>query len=233
MGFNLLLLWLYPVVIAPLFNRFAPLDDETLKQRLQQLVRRTGFSGKDIQVMDGSRRSAHSNAYFTGFGRNKRIVLFDTLLDSLDHAEIEAVLAHELGHFKLRHVMKRIALSAVLTLAALALLGWLASQPWFYTALGVERPSNAAALALFMLTLPVFTYPLRPIFALGSRKHEFEADAFAVEHAEGGPLISALVTMCDMNASTLTPDPVHSRFYDSHPPTALRVQRLRELMATA
>lgn len=232
MAFNLLLLWLYPAWIAPLFNKFRPLQDSILDERIQTLANKTGFRAGAVQVMDGSRRSAHSNAYFTGFGRNKRIVLFDTLLQSLSHEEIEAVLAHELGHFKLRHVIKRIALSAVLSLAGLALLGWLESRAWFYVGLGVSHVSQAVALALFLLVIPVFTFPLHPIFALGSRKHEFAADEFAVRHSSADDLISALVKLCDENAGTLTPDPLYSSFYDSHPPLALRVGRLRAMSST-
>jgi STE24 endopeptidase len=229
-GFNALVLVIYPTVIAPLFNKFEPLKDSTLAQRIGELLARTGFSSKGVYVMDGSRRSAHGNAYFTGLGRAKRIVFFDTLVERLQPAEIEAVLAHELGHFKLKHIAKRMAFSCVASLAVLALLGWLAGQPWFYTGLGVT-PSLVAgneglALVLFMLALPVFTFFTAPVASWMSRRHEFEADAFAARHASAGDLVSALVKLYEDNAATLTPDPMHSAFYDSHPPAALRVARL-------
>lgn len=230
-GFSLLMTWAYPTFIAPLFNKFSPLEDEALRTRIEQLLERCGFESSGIFVMDGSKRSAHGNAYFTGLGRNKRIVFFDTLMDDLDHDQIEAVLAHELGHFRLRHVAKRLIVSASVSLGALALLGWLIDENWFYTALGISTPSDHAALLIFLLVLPVFTYPLTPIGAMFSRKHEFEADAFAVEYAQGKALESALVSLYRENASTLTPDPLHSAFYDSHPPASVRIQRLRELQA--
>lgn len=228
-AFSLLMTWAYPTFIAPLFNRFSALEDETLRVRIERLLARCGFESSGIYVMDGSKRSAHGNAYFTGLGRNKRIVFFDTLMEDLDHEQIEAVLAHELGHFKLRHITKRLVLTTAISLALLALLGWLADAAWFYTALGISNPSNHAALLIFLLVLPVFTFPLTPIGSLFSRKHEFEADAFAVKHASGKALETALVSLYRENASTLTPDPLHSTFYDSHPPAAIRIGRLREL----
>lgn len=227
-GFNLFAIWAYPTFIAPLFNKFKPLEEGTVRNRVQSLLERTGFKSKGIYVMDGSRRSAHGNAYFTGFGKSKRIVFFDTLLDSLNEAEVEAVLAHELGHFKLRHINKRIVMMFSLSLAGLALLGWLIKQGWFYAGLGVDTPSIHMALALFMLVMPVFTFFLSPIMAWGSRKHEFEADAFACQQTDAGDLINALVKMYEENAKTLTPDPLHSVFYDSHPPAPVRIARLKE-----
>ena len=229
MAFSLFLTWAFPTFIAPLFNKFSPLEDAALRQRIEQLLTRCGFQSSGIFVMDGSKRSAHGNAYFTGVGRSKRIVFFDTLMKDLDHDEIEAVLAHELGHFKRKHIVKRLAVSAATSLVALALLGWLIDKPWFYTALGISTPSNHSALLIFLLVLPVFTYPLTPFGSLFSRKHEFEADEFAVEHADARALESALVTLYRENANTLTPDPVHSAFYDSHPPAPIRIRRLREL----
>jgi len=229
-GFNALVLVIYPTVIAPLFNKFEPLKDSTLAQRIGALLTRTGFSSRGVYVMDGSRRSAHGNAYFTGLGRAKRIVFFDTLVERLQPAEIEAVLAHELGHFKLKHIAKRMAFTFAASLIVLALLGWLAQQPWFYTGLGAT-PSLAGgnegmALVLFMLVLPVFTFFLAPLAGALSRRHEFEADAFAARHASASDLVSALVKLYEDNAATLTPDPLHSAFYDSHPPAAVRVARL-------
>ena len=226
-GFNLLVLWLYPVLIAPLFNRFEPLTDEALTTRLAALAERVGFRYGGIQVMDGSRRSSHANAYFTGFGGNRRIVLFDTLLNALTAAQIEAVLAHELGHFKLRHVTWRMAWSFGLSLAGLALLGWLAQQPAFYSGLGVSTPAPATALALFLLAVPVFSFPLTPLFSWASRRHEYAADRFAARHADREALIAALVQLSRDNAATVTPDPLHSLFYDAHPPMGLRVGQLR------
>lgn len=230
MAFNLVLLVVFPTFIAPLFNKFEPLSDEGLKQRIEALMRRCGFASKGLFVMDGSRRSAHGNAYFTGFGAAKRIVFFDTLLARLDGDEIEAVLAHELGHFKRRHILKRIVVTFALSLLFLALLGWLSTQAWFYTGLGVLpnllSDSHALALVLFFLTLPVFTFLLGPLSSLSSRKHEFEADAFAAQHASASHLVSALVKLYKDNASTLTPDPLYSAFYYSHPPAAQRIDRL-------
>jgi STE24 endopeptidase len=229
-GFQLLMMVLYPTVIAPLFNKFTPLSDDTLKARIEGLMTRVGFASKGLFVMDGSKRSAHGNAYFSGFGANKRIVFFDTLLERLAPAEIEAVLAHELGHFKLKHIVKRIVVMFALSLAFLALLGWLKTQIWFYTGLGVAPllgvPNDAMALLLFALVLPVFTFPFSPLTSITSRKHEFEADAFAASHSDARDLVSALVKMYEDNASTLTPDPIHSAFYDSHPPAAVRIQHL-------
>ncbi|MBZ8139572.1 peptidase M48 [Rubrivivax gelatinosus] len=229
-GFNLVLLVLYPTVIAPLFNKFEPLADEALKSRVQALMQRCGFAAKGLFVMDGSRRSAHANAYFTGLGASKRVVFFDTLLSRLAPAEVEAVLAHELGHFKRRHVIKRMAGIFGLSLAALALLGWLAGQPGFYMGLGVmpnlDAPNDALALLLFMLALPPFTFFVSPLAASLSRKHEFEADAYACAQADGRALASALLKLHEDNASTLTPDPLYARFYYSHPPAGERLAAL-------
>ncbi|NNG23708.1 M48 family metallopeptidase [Telluria aromaticivorans] len=229
-GFQLLMMVLYPTVIAPMFNKFTPLQDASLQERIEGLMARVGFASKGLFVMDGSKRSAHGNAYFSGFGSNKRIVFFDTLLARLDPQEIEAVLAHELGHFKLRHIVKRIVVIFTLSLAFLALLGYLKTQAWFYTGLGVTPMMNASndgmALILFMLVLPVFTFVLSPLNSITSRKHEFEADAFAAKHTDQAHLVSALVKMYEDNASTLTPDPLHSAFYDSHPPASVRVKQL-------
>jgi STE24 endopeptidase len=229
-GFHALVLVLYPTLIAPLFNKFEPLKDNRLAERIAALLARTGFSSKGVFVMDGSRRSAHGNAYFTGLGRAKRIVFFDTLVERLQPSEIEAVLAHELGHFKLKHIAKRLAFSFVASLAFLALLGWLIDQPWFYAGLGVTPSltgsNHGVALVLFALVLPVFTFVFAPVASLLSRRHEFEADAFAARHASARDLVNALVKLYQDNASTLTPDPLHSAFYDSHPPASLRVARL-------
>jgi len=229
-AFNLLILVIYPTLIAPLFNKFEPLRDETLAARVQGLMQRCGFAAKGLFVMDGSRRSAHGNAYFTGLGAAKRVVFFDTLLAVLTPAEVEAVLAHELGHFKRRHVLKRMAAVFVLSLAGLALLGWLASRSWFYTALGVApnlaAPNDALALLLFALVLPVFGFFVSPLAALLSRRHEFEADAYARAQASGADLASALIKLHQDNASTLTPDPVYVRFYYSHPPASERLAAL-------
>ena len=225
-GFTLLLVWAYPTLIAPIFNKFTPLKEDSIRQRIQSLLERTGFRSRGIFVMDGSRRSAHGNAYFTGFGKSKRVVFFDTLLQHLGEKEIEAVLAHELGHFKRRHVIKRMILSFSMSLIGLAILGWLVTQSWFYAGLGITQPSTHAALTLFMLIGPVFTFFLQPIMAWGSRRHEYEADSFAAEQTDAGELVSALVKLYKENASTLTPDPLHSAFYDSHPPAALRITHL-------
>jgi STE24 endopeptidase len=226
MTFTLIMFWAYPAVIAPLFNKFTPLENEALKQRIQTLMNKCGFHSKGIYVMDGSKRSGHGNAYFTGFGSNKRIVFFDTLLESLEPQEIEAVLAHELGHFRLKHIQKRLLSTMLLSFAALALLGWLAGQPWFYNGLGVSHPSSGMALLLFMLALPVFTVFLQPLLSRLSRKHEFEADAYAVQQSSGADLIHALVKMYRENASTLTPDPLYSSFHDSHPPAPVRISHI-------
>jgi STE24 endopeptidase len=229
-GFNLLLLVVYPTFIAPLFNKFQPLEDETLKARVTALMQRCGFAAKGLFVMDGSRRSAHANAYFTGFGAAKRVVFYDTLLAKLSPGEVDAVLAHELGHFKHRHIVKRIVALFAMSLVGFALLGWLASRTWFYTGLGVrpnlQGPNDALALLLFMLAVPVFTYFVSPLMAQFSRKHEFEADAFAVTQTSGKDLGSALLKLYEDNASTLTPDPVFVKFYYSHPPASERLARL-------
>jgi STE24 endopeptidase len=229
-GFQLLMMVLYPTVIAPLFNKFSPLADDSLRARIEGLMARVGFASKGLFVMDGSKRSAHGNAYFSGFGANKRIVFFDTLLERLAPQEIEAVLAHELGHFKLRHIVKRIVLLFAASLGFLALLGFLKGQAWFYAGLGVQpllgASNDAMALILFVLVLPVFTFVLSPLSSITSRKHEFEADAFAARHTDARDLVSALVKMYEDNASTLTPDPLHSAFYDSHPPASVRIRHL-------
>ena len=227
--FNMLVLVLYPTLIAPLFNKFKPLDDASLRVRIEALLRRCGFAAKGLFVMDGSRRSAHGNAYFTGFGSAKRIVFFDTLLSRLSGDEIEAVLAHELGHFKRRHVLKRLVVTFAISLVLLALLGWLAQQPWFYTGLGVTPAADgnqALALILFFMVLPVFLFFASPLNSLTSRKHEFEADAFAAKQTDPADLVSALVKLYQDNASTLTPDPLYTAFYYSHPPASQRIDRL-------
>jgi STE24 endopeptidase len=226
MGFSILMSWAFPTFIAPLFNKFTPLPDETLRKRIESLLERCGFHSQGIFVMDGSRRSGHGNAYFTGVGNSKRIVFFDTLLNSLEHDELEAVLAHELGHFKRRHVIKMLLTSAAITLVGFALLGWLSGQDWFYQGLGVPAGSNAAALLLFMLVAPVFTTFLQPVIAHFQRRYEFEADDFAASHTRPGFLISALVKLYRENASTLTPDPLYSAFHYSHPPAAIRIANL-------
>ncbi len=238
MGFQLLVLVLYPTVIAPLFNKFSPLPPGDARERIERLLERCGFRSSGLFVMDGSKRSGHGNAYFTGFGRAKRVVFFDTLLARLAPDEIEAVLAHELGHFRLRHVVKRVVLSAILSLALLAVLAWLAKAQWFYVGLGfdpnavpVAMARPGVALSLFMLALPVFTFVLAPVSAAYSRRHEFQADAFAAQHASATALVAALIKLYEDNASTLTPDPLHSAFYDSHPPATLRVARLQSLAA--
>jgi STE24 endopeptidase len=219
--------WAWPAFIAPLFNRFSPLQDASLSQRIEALLARCGFASKGVFVVDNSRRSSHGNAYFTGIGRHKRIVFFDTLLERLGHTEVEAVLAHELGHFRLRHVRKRLLVSLTLTFAGLALLGWLTEQPGFYAALGVPRPSPHAALLLFMLAVPAFMFFVTPLGSLWSRRHEFQADAFATRYASAAELASALVKLHRDNASTLTPDPLYAAFYYSHPPPLARITRLR------
>ena len=257
MGFNLLVLVLYPTVIAPLFNKFQPLEDESLKARVTALMQRCGFAAKGLFVMDGSKRSAHANAYFTGFGAAKRVVFFDTLLKQLSPAEVDAVLAHELGHFKHKHIIKRIAAMFAMSLAGFALLGWLSTQVWFYTGLGVRPniaptlsavasslppegalapwggpaalmtvPNDALALLLFLLVVPLFSFFISPLFALLSRKHEFEADAYAIAQTDGRDLQSALLKLYQDNASTLTPDPVYVKFYYSHPPASERLSRM-------
>jgi STE24 endopeptidase len=241
MGFNLLLLVVYPTFIAPLFNKFQPLEDEGLKARVTALMQRCGFSAKGLYVMDGSRRSAHANAYFTGFGAAKRVVFFDTLLSKLSPGEVDAVLAHELGHFKHKHILKRIVTMFALSLAGFALLGWLAQQAWFYAGLGVTpslqllvptlgatqaMPNDALALLLFLLVIPVFSFFITPLLSRSSRQHEFEADAYAAQQADAKDLGSALLKLYEDNASTLTPDPVYVAFYYSHPPASQRLARL-------
>lgn len=234
MGFNVLLMWIYPSFIAPLFNRFQPLQDEALKARVTALMQRCGFAAKGLFVMDGSRRSAHANAYFTGFGAGKRVVFYDTLLQQLTPAEVEAVLAHELGHFKHRHIAQRMAGLFALSLAGFALLGWLSTRGWFYTGLGVvpnlsldgAAPNDALALLLFLLAVPVFSFFIAPLMAQWSRRHEFQADAYAMAQADGGALASALLKLYQDNASTLTADPLYVKYYYSHPPATERLARL-------
>jgi STE24 endopeptidase len=226
-AFNLFLLAVYPTWIAPLFNKFSPLENPALRQRIEQLLTRCGFKAQGLMVMDGSRRSSHGNAYFTGFGKTKRIVFFDTLLERLDGDEIEAVLAHELGHFKRRHVIKRMVWIFLSSLAFLWLLSWLMNEPWFYSGLNVKTPSTAMALILFFIALPPFLFLLHPLTSFYSRKHEFEADRYAAEHASVAALISALTKLYKDNAATLTPDPLHSAFYDSHPPALQRIAHLQ------
>jgi len=232
-GFNALLLWLFPTFIAPLFNKFQPLEDGPLKERIEKLLERCDFTSQGLFIMDGSKRSAHGNAYFTGMGKAKRIVFFDTLIERLNPEEIEAVLAHELGHFKRQHIRKRLIQSFALSLVVLALLGWISTKPWFYLGLGVMPDLNGynagLALALFMLVLPVFGFFLTPINSMGSRKHEYEADAFAAEKSSAHDLITALVKLYQDNAATLTPDPLYSKFYDSHPPAPLRIAHLQKM----
>ena len=230
MVFNLLVLVLFPTVIAPLFNKFKPLEDEALKVRVTALMERCGFAAKGLFVMDGSKRSAHANAYFTGFGAAKRVVFYDTLLKQLNPAEVDAVLAHELGHFKHKHIIQRIVLMFAMSLVGFALLGWLSSQVWFFTGLGV-RPNmmganDALALLLFLLVVPLFSFFVSPLMAQLSRKHEFEADAYAMAQTDGGDLASALLKLYQDNASTLTPDPLFVKFYYSHPPASERLQRM-------
>ncbi|MEL6710401.1 MAG: M48 family metallopeptidase [Pseudomonadota bacterium] len=229
MGFMLLINWAFPIWIAPLFNTFKPLQAESLRTRLETLLARCGFASDGIFVMDGSKRSAHGNAYFTGFGKHKRIVFYDTLLDGLSEDQVEAVLAHELGHFKCHHIRKRLVAMALFSLAGLALLGWLADQTWFYTGLGVDQASPALALILFFLMMPVFTIFFSPLMSRSSRKHEFEADQFAAEQTNAQALIDGLVAMYRDNASTLTPDPWYSAFHHSHPPAPVRIAHLQNL----
>jgi STE24 endopeptidase len=226
-AFSIVLQLLFPAVILPLFNKFTPLADGELSERVAKLLARCGFKSKGLFVMDGSKRSSHGNAFFAGFGAAKRIVLFDTLVSRLEPPEVEAVLAHELGHYKLHHILKRIVLGMLTTLAGLWVLGQLIHVPWFYAGLGVREASMAAALALFMLAVPQFTFFLHPLTSHFSRKHEFEADAYATRNADAAQLVQALVKLYRDNASTLTPDPLHSAFYDSHPPAAARIARLR------
>jgi len=229
-GFSIFMMWAYPTLIAPLFNKFEPMEEGEVKSSIEALLARCGFESNGLFVMDGSRRSSHGNAYFTGFGRSKRIVFFDTLLKQLNTKETEAVLAHELGHFRHGHIKKRMLIMFATSLAGFALLGWLSGQLWFYQALGVPTISNHALLILFTLALPHFLFWLAPLSSWFSRKHEFEADAYAAEHAEASDLISALVRMYEDNAATLTPDPLHSAWHDSHPPAPVRVAHLESLV---
>ncbi len=230
-AFMLLMIWAYPAFIAPLFNKFKPLEDGEMKTRIEALLHRCGFQSGGLFVMDGSRRSSHGNAYFTGLGKSKRIVFFDTLLKQLEPIETEAVLAHELGHFHHGHVKKRLLVMIATSLLGFALLGWLTQQAWFYTGLGVSQPSNHAALVLFMLVLPAFTFALEPVMSYFSRQNEFEADAYAVSNSNGEALASALVKMYEDNASTLTPDALHSAWHDSHPPAPIRIDHIEQRLA--
>jgi len=227
-AYGIFVQFIAPTVIAPLFNKFSPMEDPELKARVERLLERCGFKVKGLMKMDGSRRSSHGNAYFTGFGKSKRIVFFDTLLAQLDPPEVEAVLAHELGHFKLRHILKRMALSSAVSFGFFWLLGFLMTREWFFEGLGVASPSPAMALVLFMFASPPFTFLLQPLGAMLSRKHEFEADQYAAQHASARDLVSALIKLYRDNASTLTPDPLYSAFYDSHPPAIARIARLQK-----
>jgi len=229
LGFMLLMLLIYPTLIAPLFNKFKPLTDAELKARIDSLLERTGFKTNGIFVMDGSKRSGHGNAYFTGFGKSKRIVFFDTLLESLNPDEVEAVLAHELGHFKHNHIKKGILLTAIMALAGLWVLGFLIDKEWFYQGLGMSTKSDYAALVLFFAVVPVFMFFITPVMSWFSRKNEYEADSFASKNASANDLITALVKMYKDNASTLTPDPLHSLVYDSHPPAPLRIAHIKQV----
>lgn len=220
------MMWAYPAFIAPLFNKFTPLEENETKTKIVNLLAKCGFQSNGVYVMDGSKRSSHGNAYFTGLGKNKRIVFFDTLLDSLEADEIEAVLAHELGHFKRNHIKKRIVVLGIMSLLSLYLLGWLSQQPFFYSGLGVKTQEIYLALILFMMVSSVFTFYLAPIFSIFSRKHEFEADEYAAKQSNASMLISALVKLYKENSSTLTPDPLYSAFYDSHPPAPIRIAHL-------
>jgi STE24 endopeptidase len=231
-AFSVFMMAVYPAFIAPLFNKFSPMQDGSLKSKIENLLAKCGFRSSGLFVMDGSKRSTHGNAYFTGFGKTKRIVFFDTLVSRLNENEIEAVLAHELGHFKLHHVIRRMIWTFVVSLAFLAILGALKDQAWFYQSLGVRYPAtNAMALILFVLVVPVFTFLLQPLVAMYSRKHEFEADQYAARYSSARELVNALVKLYKDNASTLTPDPLHSAFYDSHPPASIRIARLQSLSA--
>ena len=225
-GFSVFMMWVYPTWIAPIFNKFEPLEEGETLNRITSLLQRCGFSSNGIFVIDGSKRSSHGNAYFSGFGRNKRIVFFDTLLKMLSDDELEAVLAHELGHFKKKHIIKGMVISFSTTLLALAVLAWLMKSEWFYTALGISNASTYMALLLFALVMPVFTFAFQPLFSIFSRKNEFEADAFAAEQTDAKYLIHALVGLYRENANTLTPDPIYSAFYDSHPPAPVRIAQL-------
>jgi len=232
-GFSLLMLWAYPTLIAPLFNRFTRLDDSLLRQRIDELLQRTGFTSNGIFVMDSSRRSGHGNAYFTGLGRNKRIVFYDTLLKSLNNDEIEAVLAHELGHFHYGHVRTRLLTMMTLSLAALILLAWLSKQDWFFHGLGVSKQEPHLALMLLTLCAPVFGFFLRPIITGFTRRHEYQADNYAARHADAGQLVNALLKLYDENATTLTPDPLYSAVHDSHPTALARINNLQHQITPA
>lgn len=226
-AFSLLMMWVYPIWIAPIFNKFEPLEQGDTLERIQNLLERCGFSSNGVFVIDGSKRSSHGNAYFSGFGQNKRIVFFDTLLKMLSDDELEAVLAHELGHFKKKHIIKGMLISFATTFTALAILAWLMASEWFFSALGVSTPSTYMALLLFMLVTPAFTFAFQPLLSMFSRKNEFEADAFAAEQTDAEHLIKALVGLYKENSSTLTPDPLYSAFYDSHPPASVRIAHLQ------
>jgi len=228
-AFSIIMMWAYPKFIAPLFNKFKPLEEGEVLDRLTSLLKRTGFNSDGVFVMDGSKRSSHGNAYFTGFGKTKRIVFFDTLLKHLSPTQVEAVLAHELGHFKRKHVLKGMIVSMTMTLIGFAILAWLMKQEWFYTAIGVQQPSTYMALILFILVSPAFTFFIGPLMARWSRKHEFEADEFAAKESNANELISALVSLYKKNAGTLTPDPLYSAFYDSHPPASIRIAHLKSV----
>ncbi len=228
-AFSILMMWAYPKFIAPIFNKFKPLQEGEVLERLTSLLKRTGFNSDGVFVMDGSKRSSHGNAYFTGFGKTKRIVFFDTLLKHLTPTQVEAVLAHELGHFKRKHVLKGMIVSISMTFIGFALLAWLMKQDWFYNALGVSHPSTYMALILFILVAPTFSFFVGPLMARWSRKHEFEADEFAAQQSDAGELITALVSLYKKNAGTLTPDPLYSAFYDSHPPASIRIAHLKQV----
>ena len=228
-AFSILMMWAYPKFIAPIFNKFKPLEEGEVLDRLTRLLKRTGFNSDGVFIMDGSTRSSHGNAYFTGFGKTKRIVFFDTLLKHLSPTQVEAVLAHELGHFKRKHVFKGMIASITMTFIGFAVLAWLMKQDWFYTAFGISESSTYMALILFMLVSPAFTFFIGPIMARWSRKHEFEADEFAAQQSDAGELITALVSLYKKNAGTLTPDPLYSAFYDSHPPASIRIAHLRSV----
>lgn len=232
-GFSLFMMWAYPAFIAPLFNKFKPLESGELKDKIETLLLQCGFKSNGIFIMDGSRRSAHGNAYFSGIGNKKQIVFFDTLIKQLESGEIEAVLAHELGHFRMHHIRKRLISMGAISLASLAILGWLIGQDWFYSGLGVSQPSTYMALMLFMILAPVIGFFMTPVMSLLSRKHEFEADAYASQQRDAELLITALVKMYEENASTLTPDPIYSSFYDSHPPAPVRIAHLKKQAQTA
>ena len=231
LSFSLLMMWAYPAFIAPFFNKFRELENDELKTRIENLLTRNGFKSNGIFIMDGSTRSTHGNAYFTGLGANKRIVFFDTLIDELSYDEIEAVLAHELGHFKCNHIRKRILLLAIIFFIGLGILGWLINQAWFFNGLGVTQASTYIALLLFLIASPAFTFFLQPFFSFISRQHEFEADDFAAGQAQTENLISALVNLYRENANTLTPDPLYSAFHDSHPPAPIRIEHLKNKFA--